>query len=168
MTAASLAMTGLDGPPQRGYRHCLGHFATGVTVVSYDHPEGPRGLTVNSFTSVSLDPALILVCVDRRSRAADGLCGTGFAVNVLRADQHAIAAFVAGMADSHPAGGWLREDGVPCLDDCMARLLCRPWASHDAGDHRLVIGEVTAYGAVAAAPLCFFRGQFVALEAAAP
>ena len=152
-------------PPAGALRDCLGHFATGVTVVTYDHPDGPRGLTVNSFTSVSLDPALVLVCIDRRASAAEPLRRAPFAVNVLRADQHAVAAHFAGMTDMRPAWTWTRDDDVPCLGDSMARLICRPWSSHAAGDHRIVIGRVVSFDAGPGAPLCFFRGRFATLGA---
>src|ERR1700749_1181311 len=79
-------------------RSCLGRFATGVVVVTFDSDDGPRGITVNSFTSVSMDPPLVLVSVARRARAHDALFDRAFCVNVLGGEQEALARRFAGRA----------------------------------------------------------------------
>ena len=144
------------------FRHCLGHFVTGVAVASYDTDGLPRGLTVNSFTSVSLDPPLVLICLDRRSRAVGTLPGRSFAINMLTADQRELAWHFAGRPSVEPPA-WRRIGDVPLLRESLAWLVCEPWSTHDAGDHVIVIGRVSAYGAADEAPLCFFRGELLDL-----
>lgn len=155
------------GRPDLSLRRCLGHFATGVAIVTYDTPEGPRGLTVNSLTSVSLDPPLVLVCVGKGSKAAERLPGTAFAVNVLHADQRDLAWHFAGRPSETIRPEWHGEAGAPRLADSLAWLACEPWSVHDAGDHLIVLGSVQAFGAGFGAgmdePLCFFRGEFLQL-----
>ncbi|WJR80836.1 flavin reductase family protein [Bradyrhizobium sp. NP1] len=142
-------------------RRCLGHFATGVAVVSYETAtQGPRGLTVNSFTSVSLDPPLVLICLDRRSRAIEHLPGSPFAVNVLAADQRHLAHHFAGRV-TETAPAWRRVGGVPLLDRSLAWLTCAPWSNHEGGDHVILLGRVTEFGSDPHDPLCFYRGEFI-------
>lgn len=157
--AAATAVAPLDLP----LRRCLGHFATGVAIVSYDAPTGTRGLTVNAFTSVSLDPPLVLVCLDKRSRAIGHVPQSPFAVNVLHANQRDLARHFAGRPVSDVAPAWQRIDAVPVLTDCLAWLACAPWSHHDAGDHVIVVGRVVAFGTNPQTPLCFFRGEFIEL-----
>ncbi|HZE04751.1 MAG TPA: flavin reductase family protein [Solirubrobacteraceae bacterium] len=124
----------------RSLRGCLGRFATGVVVVTFDAPDGPRGITVNSFTSVSADPPLVLVSVARRARSHDALKGRSFCVNVLAAEQEAIARRFAGSGE----GGvvWVPGAPVPRLAGVLAHLECRPWCDYPGGDHTLFLGEV--------------------------
>lgn len=143
-------------------RRCFGHFATGVAVVTYNGGDQPRGLTVNSFTSVSLDPPLILVCLDKRSRAVPHLAGGPFAVNVLSADQHDLAWHFAGK----PVGAvpvWRSIGGIPLLENSLAWMTCVPWARHDAGDHLILVGKVERFDSGRQDPLCFYRGQFASV-----
>lgn len=149
-------------------RRCLGHFATGVAVVTYDGEDQPRGLTVNSFTSVSLDPPLILVCLDKRSRAVPHLVGGPFAVNVLSADQRDLAWHFSGKSvGATPI--WRRIGGVPLLEYSLAWMTCAPWSKHDAGDHLILVGKVERFGSGQQDPLCFYRGQFARMaHASAP
>jgi flavin reductase (DIM6/NTAB) family NADH-FMN oxidoreductase RutF len=149
--------------PATTLRQCLGRFATGVTIVTYPGDDGPRGLTVNSFTSVSLDPPLVLVCLDRRSRAAASFDRTPFAVNVLHARQRALALHFAGRPREGLVPDWSTHGGVPLLQDSLAWLVCEPWQQLQAGDHVVVLGKVSAFGAADQPPLCFFRGEFLEL-----
>jgi len=124
-------------------RSCLGRFATGVTVVTYDGPDGRHGFTANSFTSVSLDPPLILVSVARTARSHDALVGTAFTVNILRAEQEALARRFAGGDPVEPT--WIEGEHAPRLANTLAHLECLPNIRHDAGDHSLFIGEVISF-----------------------
>jgi len=152
--------TARAGTDSRSLRQCLGHFATGVAVATYaaaDH--SPKGLTVNSFTSVSLDPPLILLCLSKRSKAIELLPKIPFAVNVLGADQHHLAGYFAG----RPSGAtpvFRRLDDIPLLDQSLAWMTCMPWSNHDAGDHVIVVGRVREFGVTQQDPLCFYRGEF--------
>jgi flavin reductase len=161
-------LAGVAGPspgPALSLRHVLGHFATGVTVVSYSGPEGPRGMTVNSFTSVSLDPPLVLACVDKRSRSIAHLLGKAFAVNVLHARQQELARHFSGRSVEGYEPDWSVEHTAPVLRDSLACLVCEPWTHLDAGDHVIALGRVTHFNASPKAPLCFFRGRFIELAA---
>ena len=152
----------------RSLRQCLGHFATGVAVVTYQAAAfEPRGLTVNSFTSVSLDPPLVLVCLDKRSRAAEQLPRVPFAVNVLGANQRHLASHFAGKtADARPI--WRRVGNVPLLEQSLAWMTCAPWSNHDAGDHVILIGHVQEFGVSQQDPLCFYRGEFIGIAPSVP
>jgi len=127
----------------RRLRSCLGRFATGVVVVTFDSADGPRGVTVNSFTSVSMDPPLILVSVRKGAASHDLLRGAPFCANVLGAEQEAIARQFAG-AHVGPAI-WVSHEVAPRLGSVLAHLACRPWRDYDGGDHTLFLGEVVDF-----------------------
>ncbi len=145
------------------FRRALGHFATGVTVVTYQ-PDGVdefRGTTVNSFTSVSLDPPLILVSLGRQTRSAAALRpGKPFAVNVLHHGQRELAMHFAGWPKPETAVEWEVRGGVPHLAGCGASFRCVTRDVHEAGDHLLVVGLVEEFQAGGAPPLLFYRGSF--------
>jgi flavin reductase (DIM6/NTAB) family NADH-FMN oxidoreductase RutF len=139
-------------------RSCLGRFATGVVVVTFASEDGPRGITVNSFTSVSMDPPLVLVSVARRARAHDALVDRSFCVNVLGGHQEALARQFAGSGEADVA--WTTHDGTPRLAGVLAHLECRPWRTYDGGDHTLFIGEVVDYDYRDGDALAFHGSQF--------
>jgi flavin reductase (DIM6/NTAB) family NADH-FMN oxidoreductase RutF len=124
-------------------RSCLGRFATGVAVVRFDSDHARHGITVNSFTSVSLDPPLVLVSVDRCARSHDLLHERAFTVNVLGAEQEALARRFAGGADIEPV--WVEGDHAPRLAGVLAHLECTPWRAYDGGDHTLFLGEIVGF-----------------------
>lgn len=148
------------------YRTALGGYATGVAVVSVLDDEGlPRGVTVNSFNSVSLEPPLISFCIDRAAFSFPCFQkAEHFVVNVLAEQQEELS---VRFASPHP-DKWdgisydVWESGVPVLPDCLVNLECALNAVHDAGDHIIVIGLVTklATGAAGARPLLYFRGAY--------
>jgi len=141
-------------------RGCLGQFATGVTVVSCRADNARHGATVNAFTAVSLDPPLVLVALDRRSKASRYLVGAPFAVNVLAADATATALHFAGRPQTGLEPAWIDEGLAPRLGEASAWLVCSPWARYDGGDHVLFVGEVREFGVGSAEPLLFHRGRF--------
>jgi len=145
---------------QREFRDCLGHFATGVTVVACRIEGAPHGATVNAFTAVSLDPPLVLVSLDRRSKASRYLADTPFTVNVLAADSAAIALHFAGRTQTGVDLTWLDHDVAPRLAGAAAWLACTPWAQSDGGDHILFLGEVRDFATTPVEPLLFHRGRF--------
>lgn len=148
------------------FRRVMGHFATGVTIVTARGPEGtPCGLTVNAVASVSLQPTLIVVCVDRAADSHDCIRGAGiFAVNVLEGER--------GETLSRRFSDWDLRDrfsgiahhaehtGAPVLDDALAWLDCTVTQAFPAGDHTLFLGEVLAADARAGSPLLFYRGGY--------
>lgn len=124
-------------------RSCLGRFATGVAVVTFDGSDGRHGLTVNSFTSVSLHPPLVLVSLAKATKAHDAIAGRPFTVNVLGAEQEAIARHFAG--GDEIALTWLEGEHAPRLAGVLAHIECRPWRVYDGGDHSLCLGEVVDF-----------------------
>jgi flavin reductase (DIM6/NTAB) family NADH-FMN oxidoreductase RutF len=154
----------------RAYRSTMGLFATGVTVITVDAGETVHGMTANSLTSVSLDPLLLLVCIDRRARMAPIIVeAERFAVNILRADQEPISRHFAGRPDPALPLHYTRLAGAPVLADSMGALVCRVERILDGGDHLIVLGAVEALhtAATAADPLLYFKGQYRKLEGAA-
>ena len=143
------------GVTEAEFREALAHFATGITVVTAAGPAGPHGVTVNAFASVSLDPPLILVCIDRGHLSHAVLSRSRvFAVNVLAAGQEALSRFFS--APDRPEGPDAfrgipfrpGRNGAPLLDGCVAHLECRATASHPAGDHTIFLGAVERAWAV--------------------
>lgn len=146
----------------RDYRRALGSFATGVTVVTAEDGEGALGLTVNSFTSVSLEPRLVLWCLDdvcdRRHVFHEA---RRFAVNVLAAGDHDHSRRFSRGAGRLELGEWeAGETGAPLLKDALARFECETRERIQMGDHQIIIGEVMAYDARDGDGLVFFRGQY--------
>jgi flavin reductase (DIM6/NTAB) family NADH-FMN oxidoreductase RutF len=154
-----------SGSDQRTLRDALGSFATGVTVVTcLDPNDRPCGLTVNSFTSVSLDPPLLLVCIAKPARCAAPLVeAPHFAVNVLQTGQQpASIRFSTRDEDRFGATPWSTgETGAPLLMDSLGVFECARHAVHDGGDHHILIGKVVRASFDAAMdPLLFFRGRY--------
>ena len=154
---------------QKEFRRVLGHFATGVTVVTMRKRSGKYwGFTVNSFTSVSLDPPLVLVCVDHGTESAQAMSEAEyFAVNFLSEDQQEISRRFALKSADRFADLPFREGkhGSPLLEDCLGFVECRKVAAHPHGDHTVVIGEVLEAHAADGHPLLFYRGSYARLEA---
>lgn len=145
----------------RQFRHCLGHFATGVTVVTCEVDGQPHGTTVNAFAAVSLDPALVLVSLSRRTKASTCLKGRPFVVNVLRERQDHLARHFAGQPVMTSVE-WVptAQGRPPRLAGSLAYFDCEPWQTYDGGDHQLFLGEVTHYEFHNGDPLVFYRGKF--------
>ena len=149
----------------RNLRRCFGRFTTGVTVVTYRSADGVRGATMNSFTSVSIDPPLVLISLARTSKTCAAIDGLPFAINVLRADQMDVALHFAGRPRPGTNIAWDVVDGEDPLSllDAVAVLRCRPWQRYDGGDHVLQVAEVTASLIRDGEPLAFSDGRFTTL-----
>ncbi|MFM9455680.1 flavin reductase family protein [Streptomyces europaeiscabiei] len=133
-------------PPSPGaLRACMSRFATGVTVVTYEGDDGPRGATMNSFTSVSAEPPLVLISVARRARCHEQLLDRPFCVNILGAEQESVARQFAGVQGAAEPR-WVADARVPRLAHPLAWVECEPWRAYDGGDHTLVLGRVTDLG----------------------
>ncbi|QNM81913.1 flavin reductase family protein [Sphingomonas sabuli] len=154
-----------SGSDLRTLRDALGSFATGVTVVTCVDADGvPFGLTVNSFTSVSLDPPLLLVCIARQARCAAELAASpNFAVNVLQTGQQPDSIrFSTRDQDRFGTTTWATgETGAPLLTDSLAVFECERHAIHDGGDHDILVGQVVrASFDPNMDPLLYFRGSY--------
>ena len=145
-------------------RSCLARFATGVTVIASDGPDGPVGMTVNSFTAVSLEPPLVLVSILKRAHRHDVFVGRPFVVNVLGAEQEPLARHFAGRPVLETVA-WDERSGAPVLAGALAVVECAPWATYDGGDHTLVLGRVERFSYREGDALGYFCGRFVRLEA---
>lgn len=153
-----------DISPQR-LRHVLGHFASGLTVITATTENGPAGFTCQSFSSLSLDPPLVTISPARSSSSWPQLRKAGrFTVNILPAEhQHLAAKFARSGTDKFAAVGYSRSPlGNPLLDHTLAWVDCELHEEYDGGDHTIVVGAVRALGArEGAEPLLFFKGSYV-------
>lgn len=152
----------------RALRTALGAFATGITIVTTRDPQGRDwGLTVNSFNSVSLDPALVLWSLGKHNEATlTAFREAGhFAVHVLSAEQEALSnLFASPNADRFAGQALSRGAGdVPLLPDCLAVFQCKTTAIHPGGDHDIFIGEVLAFASNEGAPLLYHGGRYARL-----
>lgn len=147
-------------------RNTLGHFATGVNVLTYESQGVNYGMTINAFSSVSLDPPLVLVSIDRKSKALPHLMDGCFAINVMSQDQLEVALQFAGKPQEDLVIDWILGEQAPRLSATAAYFQCSPWATYDGGDHILVVTQVDSFGRQEdAEPLLFHRGQWGALAA---
>jgi flavin reductase (DIM6/NTAB) family NADH-FMN oxidoreductase RutF len=158
----------VTGFTSKDFRATVGAFATGVTVVTTSGEQHAYGMTANAFSSVSLDPPLVLVCVISNSEGADHIQRNGiFAVNILHSEQEPISRYFA--SRDRPRGQDAFRDvphrigasGSPIIEGSIAYLDCRLHTEHDAGDHQIFIGEVLELGYEAdGLPLVFHGGRY--------
>ena len=150
------------------FRQALGQFATGVTVITVEYAPGRvHGMTANAFTSVSLDPFLVLVCIDQRAHMLPILLRKKiFGISVLREGQQAISEFFAQPGQNEDVEDRLNirfrhsPSGIPLLENTLAQLSCQVTAAYEAGDHTIFLGEVETANINEGEPLLFFRGHY--------
>ncbi|MCH7488872.1 MAG: flavin reductase family protein [Chloroflexi bacterium] len=149
------------------YRRIIGQFATGVAVVTTANDGLLHGMTANAITSVSLDPPLLLVCIDKAAHSHDQFTQSGrFTVNILAEDQQEVSKIFA--ATSEPEQGRLQgvafhlgANGVPLIEGCLAYIECAVADQFEGGDHTIFTGSVEdATVAGEAAPLLFYQGKY--------
>jgi flavin reductase (DIM6/NTAB) family NADH-FMN oxidoreductase RutF len=152
----------------KAFRQCLGKFATGVTVVTCTDAAGkPCGITANSFSSVSLEPPLVLWNIAKVSHSLEAyLNAAHFAINVLSAEQQPLSAQFARSDHTLFTGieYALSSDGAPIFAGSLAVLECRTHQIHDCGDHYVIIGEVTTFHSSDGNPLLFYGGNYRSIE----
>ncbi len=144
------------------FRAALGAFVTGVTVITTDSPEGPVAIVANSFASVSLDPPLVLWSPAKASKRFAHFAGSRrFAVHVLAADQRDICAAIIGSKTAiSKVPMHLSHCGMPIIEGALATFECNLSATHDAGDHVIVVGLVTKAQHTGGDPLVFHGGTY--------
>jgi 3-hydroxy-9,10-secoandrosta-1,3,5(10)-triene-9,17-dione monooxygenase reductase component len=146
------------------FRQVLGHFPTGVTVITASGSEGPAGFAVGSFFSVSLEPPLVGFCAGKASSSWPGIRSAGsFCVNILADDQEAVCRQFSSKVDDKFTGlGWTpTSSGAPKLTDVLAWIECDVEAIHDAGDHEICVGRVRELKVEREnGPLLFYRGGY--------
>ena len=149
-------------------RRVMGHFATGVTVITTISKQGaPFGLTANAFMSVSLEPPLLLISVDRKAESFPHFEESKvFTVNILRDDQESISRrfAVSGGNKFEGVAYHVGGNGVPILEGTLAHVECRVYAAHDGGDHILYLGEIQEAETREGKPLLFYRGGYRAIS----
>jgi len=155
----------MSPPDPARFRAAMGALPTGVTVVTASGPDGPAGATANAVCSLSIEPMLMLACLDRGSRTLLAVqAANRFAVNVLHAGQEEIArafATKAPVADKWAGVPWSERDGIPAIDGSLAFVACDLRDVITGGDHVIVTGEVTALETSKAdAPLIFHGGEY--------
>ena len=153
------------------FRSVLGRFASGVTIVTVcDNQHYDHGMTVSAFCSLSLEPPLVLVCIERSASLhaviANGETASQFAVNILESNQEELA---RRFAEDHPnrfdGVGFTRgTTGAPIIDNCLAVIECEVQSRHPAGDHTIVIGTVIGSATSEGSPLLYYRGGYATLE----
>ena len=152
----------------KDFRRCLGKFATGVTVVTCSDAAGhPCGITANSFSSVSLDPPLILWNIAKVSNSLRAyLDAAHFAVNVLTSEQQDLSSHFAKSDHTlfDDVAFDVSADGVPLLQDTLAALECRTHRVHECGDHSIIVGEVTGFRSGEDDPLLFYNGNYRTIQ----
>lgn len=158
-------------PTPDSFRRTIGNFATGVTVMTLGDP--PHGMTANAVSSVSLEPPLILVCVDHDTETYERLAAgeDGFCVNVLAGDQQDLGEYFADMTElddpfeHRPT--FTEVTGAPVFEEGLAYLDCSVYSTHEAGDHTIYVGEVEALDVLDddGDALTFFKGQWGRLSA---
>ncbi len=146
-------------------RAAFARFATGVTVVTCASGNGPVAITANSFSSISLDPPLVMWAAARHPRRYPAFVDARhYAIHILGAEQRPLCDLFArdgfGLAEVDHR---FNDHGVPLIDGCLARFECRKTALHDAGDHVIVLGEVERFALRSGDALAFYGGQFVRL-----
>ena len=152
---------------QATFRSVLGRFASGVTVVTVRDGDNDHGMTASAFCSLSLDPPLTLVCIDRTTRMHE-LLGSAdrYAVNLLASHQEPISRRFAEPPDDTRFEGVGFDRGItgaPLLHDALAHLECELVDRHPGGDHTIFIGRVIASEAIDARPLLYYRGGYAEL-----
>jgi flavin reductase (DIM6/NTAB) family NADH-FMN oxidoreductase RutF len=153
----------IPGPETaRDFRSALGCFSTGVTVVTCATPDGPIGITVNSFASVSLDPPLVLWSAAKGSSRYAAFAGAShFVIHIMGADQEDIAAGFARAGHAFDGVRWSENtDGAPVIADCLAHFECATDRMHDGGDHTIILGRVRRVSCRDGDPLLFALGKF--------
>ncbi|HJZ69635.1 MAG TPA: flavin reductase family protein [Blastocatellia bacterium] len=149
------------------FRMALSRFVTGVTVVTTTGLDNrPVGITVNAFSSVSLEPPLVLACVDKRASVHDYLTeGRHFAVNILAEDQEHLSRRFASKDQDRFNGARYRlgVTGAPLLEGALASIECRIVHTYPGGDHTIIVGEVETAGVAEHKPLAYHRGHYAQL-----
>lgn len=152
----------MTGPAE--FKHAMRHLPTGVTVVTSFKDGEPRGITVSAFASVSADPPIVLICINRAARSYLFISASGaFCVNVLAGDQRDLAERFAGKIRDRQFDEMhyrIGETGAPVLEGTIAHFECTVTEEHHAGSHSIFLGRVVACGGRPGTPLGYFNGGF--------
>ena len=158
----------MSRPDPASFRTAMGMLPTGVTVVAASGPEGPAGATANAVCSLSIEPMLMLACLDRGSRTLLAVqAANRFGISVLHAGQEPLARAFAGkgpVAEKWRGVAWSERDGAPAIDGALAFLACELRDVIAGGDHVIVTGEVASLETTEGTPLVFHDGEYRPLD----
>jgi flavin reductase (DIM6/NTAB) family NADH-FMN oxidoreductase RutF len=158
----------MPSPDSTSFRNAMANLPTGVTIVSAAGPEGPAGATANAVCSLSIEPMLMLACLDRGSRTLLAVqAADRFGISVLHKGQEPVArafATKAPVAEKWEGVAWSERDGIPAVDDALLWIGCNLRDVIAAGDHVIVTGEVTDLGSGEGDPLVFHGGEYLPLR----
>ncbi|KGX84543.1 flavin reductase family protein [Pontibacillus litoralis] len=145
----------------RMFRNAMGKFATGVTVIAAELEGDVHGMTANAFMSVSLEPKLVLVSIGKNAKMNSIIQQSQtFSVNILSEEQKEMSMIFAGQMKEERQIEFQRLGGLPVLEHSLVTLACKVYATHEAGDHTLYVGEVKHLNVRDGEPLAFFAGQY--------
>ena len=147
---------------ERAFRDALGRFATGVTIVTCNGPDGPMGITANSFASLSLDPPLVLWSPAKSSRRYDAFVNASeFAIHIASYDQLDLCRDFAKSAGGSKDTEWKKSaTGCPYLQGGVARFMCEQHATFEGGDHTIIVGKVVDFQMLEGSPLIYCNGTY--------
>ena len=164
LSGADPALLTMPPPDPAAFRAAMSGLPTGVTIVTANGPDGPAGATANAVSSLSIEPMMMLACLDRGSRTLLAVqAADSFGVSVLHAGQEPIArafATKAPVAEKWTGVAWSERDGIPAIDDALIWIACDLRDVISAGDHVIVTGEVRALEAREGDPLVFHAGEY--------
>lgn len=153
----------------RQFRHAMGKFATGVTVIATEAEGEVHGMTANAFMSVSINPKLVVISIGENARILNKIKESQiFTVNILAADQQELSMIFAGQLKEHREVEFDRLDRKPAISGAVAQIACEVSAEHVEGDHTLFIGKVTDIHLEDAEPLIFYSGRYRSLTEEQP
>lgn len=152
----------MDG---RTFRQAMGKFATGITVLTTEVAGEIHGMTANAFMSVSLNPKLILISIDKKANMLSKIRASNmFAVNVLAEEQQQYSMIFAGQLKEDEKVSFARLNGLPVLQDALLTLACQVYAEYEAGDHILFVGKVDELQMKEGDPLLFYCGKYRSIK----
>lgn len=151
------------------FRRAMGKFATGVTIITFEHQGRVTGMTANAFLSLSVDPPMILVSVRAQSRFAQAVaCGDAFGVSFLAEEQEALSRHFGGRPCDHLDDPFEQMDTVPVVRDALVQIAARADAIHTGGDHLIYTARVDALHESDGTPLLFYSGKYKQIVARDP
>ncbi|ARI78683.1 flavin reductase family protein [Halobacillus mangrovi] len=146
----------------RMFRTAMGKFATGVTVIASEVDGQVHGMTANAFMSVSLDPKLILISIDKRAKMNEVIQkASKFTVNILSGDQKEMSMIFAGQIKENKHVEFETFEDLPVIENSLVSLACNVYQAHEAGDHTLYVGEVINLNVQDGEPLAFYEGKYM-------
>lgn len=149
----------------RMFRNAMGTFATGVTIITTEYDNEEYGMTANAFMSVSMDPKLVVISIDKNAHMLENIKKSNkYAINILAENQQDISMHFAGQKKSENIPAFNTLSDVPVVEGALVQVTCEVIGEHVEGDHTLFIGKVTGLHLEEGNPLIFYKGQYQSLQ----